>query len=89
MVGKVKRTIAIAIIICITVVSSLTVTLCGGTLTQNRLGTGACSFTQDTFNGFASFNQFQLELTSIFIIVLLTLCVVAIGFVYNKFKAKR
>ncbi len=87
--SKIKRFIATMTIICVAVVSSLTVTLCGGTLTQNNLGTGACSFTQNSFNGFARFNQFQLELASIFIIVVLIFLVLAFLWVINKFIFKK
>lgn len=87
--SKFKRFIAIATIICVAVASSLTVTLCGGTFTQNNLGTGACSFAQNSFNGFERFNQLKLELGSVFIIALLIVLLLSCLWAINKFIFKK
>ncbi len=87
--SKFKRFISIVTLICVAVVSSLTVTLCGGTFTQNNLGTGACSFAQNSFNGFGRFNQLHLELGSVFIIVVLIALLLSCLWAINKFIFKK
>ena len=86
---KVKRIIISAVIIIFAVVSSLTVTLCGGTFTQNRLGTGSCSFAQIEFSGFASPFQYQTEFMSVTVLLIILLLIVLAWFVFHKLFGKR
>ncbi|KZN39337.1 hypothetical protein N480_00480 [Pseudoalteromonas luteoviolacea S2607] len=70
------------------VVSSLTVTLCGGTLTQNRLGTGSCSFAQDEFNGLASPFQYQTEFMAVTVLFIILFLIVLAWFAFHKLFGK-
>jgi len=85
---KAKRIIISAVIIILAVVSSLTVTLCGGTFTQNRLGTGSCSFAQTEFSGFASPFQYQTEFMAVTVLLVILLLIVLAWFVFHKLFCK-
>ena len=87
--NKAKTIIATFVIIALFIVSSLTFTLCGGTLTQNRLGTGSCSFAQDRFNGFASPFQYQTELAGIVVILIAVFLILTFWLIYLKTKGKK
>ncbi|WP_337136379.1 hypothetical protein, partial [Staphylococcus aureus] len=86
--NKTKRIICIALIIILAVVSSLTVTLCGGTLTQNRLGTGSCSFAQTEFSGFASPFQYQIEFMAVAGLFIVLIVIVLGWFAFHKLFGK-
>jgi len=85
---KAKKIISIAIIIILAIVSSLTVTLCGGTLTQNRLGTDSCSFAQTEFSGFASPFQYQIEFMAVTVLFIILLLIVLAWFSFHKLFGK-
>lgn len=82
--SKAKRIICFVIIIIFAVVSSLTVTLCGGTLTQNRLGTGSCSFAQTEFTGFASPFQYQIEFMAVVWLLIILFVIALAWLVFHK-----
>jgi uncharacterized protein YxeA len=85
---KAKRIIISAVIIILAVISSLTVTLCGGTFTQNRLGTDSCSFAQTEFSGFASPFQYQTEFMAVTVLLIILLLIVLAWFVFHKLFGK-
>lgn len=85
---KSKRITCSVIIIILAVVSSLTVTLCGGTFTQNRLGTGSCSFAQTEFSGFASPFQSQTEFMAVVALLIILLLIILAWFAFQKLFGK-
>ncbi|GMM86728.1 hypothetical protein [Pseudoalteromonas sp. MTN2-4] len=86
--GKAKRVFISSIIIILAVVNSFTVTLCGGTLTQNRQGTGSCSFAQTEFSGFASPFQYQTELMAATLLLVILILIVLAWFAFHKLFGK-